>query len=78
LAQGDVIDVFTQGAKVVDPDTGAVLTNSEEKIGLIRVDSADRTFSKGTILVGKDKLSVGAVCKINPDSKITKTAVQVQ
>ena len=78
LAQGDVIDVFTQGAKVVDPDTGAVLTNSEEKIGLIRVDSADRTFSKGTILVGKDKLLVGAVCKVNPDSKITKTSVQVQ
>ncbi len=37
LAVGDVFALFQQGKKIIDPDTGAVLGNSEKFLGLVRI-----------------------------------------
>jgi hypothetical protein len=38
LAAGDVFALFQEGRQIVDPDTGAVLGNSEKLLGYVRAD----------------------------------------
>ncbi|MDO9464560.1 MAG: CsgG/HfaB family protein [bacterium] len=63
LMEGDVLDVFSQGEKVTDPDTGEVLGSEEEKVGRIKVIKALAKFSKAQILEGDGKIEKGMVCR---------------
>ena len=52
LAQGDVLEVFTQGEAFIDPDTGEELGKEEEFAGRIEVSSVQPRFSKATVVEG--------------------------
>jgi curli biogenesis system outer membrane secretion channel CsgG len=52
LEPGEVMAIFQQGESIVDPDTGAVLGNSESLLGLVRVSEVLPKMSKSTILTG--------------------------
>ena len=52
LAEGDVLEVFTQGEAFVDPDTGEELGREEEFAGRIEVSSVQPRFSKATAVEG--------------------------
>ena len=54
LAEGDVLEVFTQGEAFVDPDTGEELGREEELVGRIEVSSVQARFSKATVVDGGD------------------------
>jgi curli biogenesis system outer membrane secretion channel CsgG len=61
VAVGDVLDVFTEGEAMVDPDTGEVLGSEETKVGRIRVDQVLAKFSKCSQLAGT--AARGNICR---------------
>lgn len=63
LGKGDVLDVFSQGEEIVDPDTGEVLGSEEEKVGRIKITDVQAKFSKGKAVVGADKVARGMICR---------------
>ncbi len=66
LKVGEVLDVFVVGEEFVDPDTGEVLGAEEEKIGQVRVTSAQAKFSKATLVEGSgdpDDIAKGSICR---------------
>lgn len=50
LAAGDVFALFQQGREIRDPDTGAVLGNSEKFLGLVKISEVMPKMSKATML----------------------------
>lgn len=48
LKVGDVVDVFVTGEEMVDPDTGAVLGNTESKVGQLKIIDVQAKFTKAT------------------------------
>jgi hypothetical protein len=62
LATGDVYAIFQEGKKIVDPDTGAVLGNSEVFLGLVRITEALPKMSKAVPLTAFTP-PVGAVAR---------------
>ena len=50
LSQGDVFAVFQEGKEIRDPDTGAVLGNSEKLLGLVKVTEVMPKMSKATMM----------------------------
>jgi curli biogenesis system outer membrane secretion channel CsgG len=50
LAAGDVFAVFQQGKEIRDPDTGAVLGNSEKYLGLVKITEVMPKMSKATMM----------------------------
>ena len=63
LEKGDVLDVFSQGEKIIDPDTGEVLGSEEEKIGRIKITDVQAKFSKAAAVSGAEKLAKGMICR---------------
>jgi len=53
LAEGDVLEVFTQGEAFVDPDTGEELGREEELAGRIEVSSVQSRFAKARVVEGE-------------------------
>lgn len=64
LNKGDILDVFNQGEKITDPDTGEILGTIEEHVGKIKVISAQSKFSKAIILEGSG-FKEGMIARIN-------------
>jgi hypothetical protein len=50
LTPGDIFALFQEGKKIVDPDTGAVLGNSETILGLARITEVLPKMSKAALL----------------------------
>jgi curli biogenesis system outer membrane secretion channel CsgG len=50
LAAGDVFAVFQQGKEIRDPDTGAVLGNSEKFLGLVKITEVMPKMSKAAMM----------------------------
>jgi hypothetical protein len=50
LASGDIYALFQQGKQIIDPDTGAVLGNSEKYLGLVRITEVMPKMSKAQML----------------------------
>jgi curli biogenesis system outer membrane secretion channel CsgG len=50
LAAGDVFAVFQEGKEIRDPDTGAVLGNSEKLLGLVKITEVMPKMSKATMM----------------------------
>jgi curli biogenesis system outer membrane secretion channel CsgG len=50
LAAGDVFAVFQQGKEIRDPDTGAVLGNSEKLLGLVKITEVMPKMSKAKMM----------------------------
>jgi curli biogenesis system outer membrane secretion channel CsgG len=50
LASGDVFALFQQGKQIVDPDTGAVLGNSEKLLGLVQITEVMPKMSKAKMV----------------------------
>jgi curli biogenesis system outer membrane secretion channel CsgG len=46
LSPGEVFALFSQGKKVIDPDTGAIIGNSEKLLGLVRITEVMPKMSK--------------------------------
>lgn len=63
LDVGQVLDVFSEGEEMVDPDTGESLGSEEIKIGTIRVSEVLPRFSKAVPLDGNVALPNGAICR---------------
>lgn len=63
LGKGDVLDVFSQGEKVVDPDTGEVLGSEEEKVGRIKITDVQAKFSKAGAVIGAEKIQKNMICR---------------
>ena len=63
LANGNVLDVFSQGEAFVDPDTGEELGREEEFIGKLEVVSAQPRFSKARIIQG-DGIADGMLARV--------------
>lgn len=53
LSQGDVLDVYTLGKVIKDPETGESLGRSEQKIGTVKIVSVEEARSKARIESGK-------------------------
>jgi curli biogenesis system outer membrane secretion channel CsgG len=68
LRPGDVLDVYSVGEEMVDPDTGASLGATETKIGALQVTSVEAKFSKaapfGTAMAQVPK---GSICRRSKD-----------
>ena len=62
LAPGDVFAVYQEGKKIVDPDTGAVLGNSENFLGLARIMEVMPKMSKAALLTSFTP-AVGSVAR---------------
>lgn len=65
LCKGDIMEVFSQGEKVIDPDTGEVLGNEEELIDRICVTDCQAKFSKAVTEDSKqlEKMKKGMICR---------------
>ena len=63
LAEGNVLDVFSQGEAFVDPDTGEELGREEEHMGKLEIVSAQARFSKAKIIQG-DGIADGMLARI--------------
>ena len=64
---GQVLEVYSEGEEMVDPDTGESLGSEEIKIGAIRVTEVLARFSKAVPLDGNVVLPNGAICrKVGP------------
>jgi len=64
LDKGDVLDVFSQGEQIVDPDTGEVLGSEEEKVGRIKITDVQAKFSKAKLVTGEASvLEKGMICR---------------
>jgi curli biogenesis system outer membrane secretion channel CsgG len=50
LGQGDVFALFQEGRQIVDPDTGAVLGNSEKYLGLVQITEVMPKMSKAKMV----------------------------
>jgi len=64
LAEGNVLDVFSQGEAFVDPDTGMELGREEEHMGKLEVISAQAMFSKAQIIAGEGNIADGMLARI--------------
>ncbi len=51
---GDVFSVYTVGEELVDPDTGELLGEEEDKIGTVEILQIREKHSKAKIISGKD------------------------
>ena len=63
LAEGDVLDVFSEGEPLLDPDTGEELGREEEMVGKLSVTSAQGRLSKAQI-VQDDGIADGMLARI--------------
>ena len=71
LAPGDVFAVFQQGRQIVDPDTGAVLGNSESFLGLARITEVMPKMSKASLLTTfASAPAVGSVAREATDDQM--------
>jgi len=73
LGKGDVLDVFSQGEEIIDPDTGEVLGSEEEKVGRIKITDVQAKFSKGKAVIGADKVARGMICR-----KVSKKQLEAE
>ena len=64
LSVGDYLQVSSQGEKIIDPDTGIVLGNTEKDIAVIEVTDATNKFSKAKIVEGdRDHIEKGHIAR---------------
>ena len=64
LGTGMVLEVFSQGETVVDPDTGETLGCEEETMGRIKITNVQAKFSKAKVITGDvSTLTKGMVCR---------------
>ena len=63
LAPGTILEVFSEGEALVDPDTGEVLGYEEVKLGTIEVSEILPRFSKAVHRSGPQPLPKGAICR---------------
>jgi len=64
LAEGNVLEVFSQGESFVDPDTGEVLGNEEQLIGRINIVSAQDKFSKAVVIGDGAAIEKGMLARV--------------
>ena len=70
LNAGEVLDVFSQGKIVKDPDTGEILGAEEQKVGRINVSDVQAKFSKATAIQGAEGLAKGMICRKVPQKQL--------
>ncbi|MCW8138650.1 MAG: hypothetical protein KIT58_07080 [Planctomycetota bacterium] len=63
LDVGQVLEVFSLGEEMIDPDTGESLGSEEVKVGAVRVTEVLPRFSKAVPLEGAAVLPNGAICR---------------
>ncbi len=74
MNKDEILDVFSQGQEVIDPDTKEVLGKEEQKAGMIKITDVQAKFSKSVAIEGADKLSKGMVCRKLPKEQMEKAA----
>ncbi len=63
IANGQTYQVFAKGNVIKDPATGAVLMFEETPVGLIRISSVDKRFSKGSVVEMQEPFARGMICR---------------
>ncbi|MBI2424994.1 MAG: hypothetical protein HYV27_19360 [Candidatus Hydrogenedentes bacterium] len=59
---GDVWEVYAQGKRIIDPDTGEDLGSDEKRVGSIRITEVFPKYSKGKVESGEE-VTAGAVLR---------------
>jgi curli biogenesis system outer membrane secretion channel CsgG len=71
LSAGDVYALFQQGKQIVDPDTGAVLGNSEKYLGLVKITEVMPKMSKASTLTAFQMAPpVGSIARAATEEQI--------
>lgn len=66
VSVGDLLAVYAQGAKIVDPDTGEILGSEEKTVGSVQVYETTARFSKckiSTPTLGTPTMIIGQICR---------------
>ena len=72
-----VYEVFTEGKKIIDPQTQEVLGTDEGKVASLKVTRILPKFSYAEILNGKaEDIEIGQVCRVQPGSMDLKIEVK--
>ena len=66
LTAGDLLEVFSVGEAMLDPDTGETLGFEETKLGSLRVSEVLSRFSKATFADEPREFPKGAICRRAP------------
>ena len=70
MKPGIVLDVFTKGKEITDPDTGQSLGTTESKVAAIEIQKVANNLSYAKLIEGtQDKISEGLVCRIRASVK---------
>lgn len=64
MRMGTILEVYAEGAKIVNPDTGEVLGVQEKNIGIIKVTRVMPKFSSAVIMNASEPIKVGAICRV--------------
>ncbi len=83
MKTGMVLNVFTKGKEITDPDTGQSLGTTESQVATIQIERVANNLSYAKLIEGTpDKISEGLVCRVvqaakpeitRPKSGITRT-----
>lgn len=71
LALGQVLSVYGRGEKIVDPDSGAVLSDESAELGQIRVTEVTARFSRAVVTSPSTApMPVGSIVRPTPPGSI--------
>jgi len=66
---GSRFEVFSQGAEIKDPDSGAPLGREEKKVAVIEVTELQPKLAKAKVVEAIGDLTVGCVCRPAPPAQ---------
>lgn len=72
LTEGEILDVFSQGEEMIDPDTGENLGGEEQYIGQLEIYSVQAKFSKAHIIDQQGTMERGMIARIAEKKKKQK------
>ena len=74
LQPGFLLEVFQQGESFVDPDTGEVLGQEEERIGKVSVMKVLPKFAEAKILKGSGSIELGMIARLTKGTSMTENS----
>lgn len=79
IAIGSILDIYTPGANITDPDTNESLGTAEILIATIKIEQVAANISYATIVSGDPaKIAKGLVCRPKPQTPAPQTGFKSQ
>ena len=75
LKKGDVLEIFSMGEVLIDPDTKEKLGSEEELVGRVAVTSAQAKFSKAKIIQEVSPIEKGMVARLKKQAPLEEKIV---